>query len=223
MKLIVRSKPQPQSSDPTGSIVVGPTSLRVRTRPMRVLDFDCEARPLHWISSDYVSKEITAIAWAWTDRPEDVTCYLLGESEPTDMLRAFCAAYAKADMVTGHYIRGYDLPMVNGALTEYGLPVLGDKLSQDTKIDLVRRAGLSGSQENIGAMLRLLHPKVKMDQAKWRDANRLTPEGIALTRQRVVGDVQQHIEMRAKLLELGYLAPPKMWRSGNAQVEQYTP
>jgi hypothetical protein len=25
------------------------------------------------------------------------------------------------------------------------------------------------------------------------------------------------------LLELGYLAPPKMWRSGNAQVEQYTP
>jgi hypothetical protein len=112
---------------------------------------------------------------------------------------------------------------VNGALTEYGLPVLGDKLSQDTKIDLVRRAGLSGSQENIGAMLRLLHPKVKMDQAKWRDANRLTPEGIALTRQRVVGDVQQHIEMRAKLLELGYLAPPKMWRSGNAQVEQYTP
>lgn len=190
---------------------------------MRVLDFDCEARPLHWISGDYVSKEITAIAWAWCDAPEDVTCYLLGETDPITMLQAFRAAYEQADMVTGHYIRGYDLPMVNGALTEYQLPVLGDKLTQDTKIDLVRRQGLSGSQENIGTMLKLEHPKVKMDQAKWRDANRLTPEGIALTRQRVRGDVLQHIEMRRRLLELGYLGTPVLWKGGAAPVEPYTP
>jgi hypothetical protein len=188
-----------------------------------VLDFDVEARPLHWISGDYVSKEITAMAWAWTDTPQDVTCYLLGETDPCVMLREFLRAYDLADMVTGHYIRGYDLPMVNGALTEYQLPVLGDKLTQDTKIDLVRRQGLSGSQENIGTMLGLNHPKVKMDQKKWRDANRLTPEGRALARERVVGDVRQHIEMRARLLELGYLGMPKIWKSGSAQVEQYTP
>jgi hypothetical protein len=101
--------------------------------------------------------------------------------------------------------------------------VLGDKLTQDTKIDLVRRQGLSGSQENIGTMLGLNHPKVKMDQKKWRDANRLTPEGRALARERVVGDVRQHIEMRARLLELGYLGHPKIWKSGSAQVETYTP
>lgn len=212
---------------PTASkaaIRYSPAPVVVKARPMRVLDFDVEARPLHWISGDYVSKEITAIAWAWCDKPEDVTCYLLGETDPIDMLRAFVDAFNTSDMVTGHYIRGYDLPMVNGALTEYQLPPLTKKLSQDTKIDLVRRQGLSSSQENLGAMLKLHHPKVKMDQAKWRDANRLTPEGRALTRERVIGDVRQHIEMRQRLLALGYLGSPVMWEPGVAPMEaSYTP
>jgi hypothetical protein len=190
---------------------------------MRVLDFDCEARPLHWISGDYVSKEITAIAWAWTDAPEDVTCYLLGEVDPVWMLQRFCGAWNQADMVTGHFIRGYDIPMINGALTEYQLPALPDKLTSDTKIDLVRRQGLSGSQENLGAMLGLEHEKVKMDQRKWRDANRLTKAGLEEVRKRVVGDVQQHIEMRRRLLDLGYLSAPVKWRGGTSVVEQYTP
>jgi hypothetical protein len=219
MKVLIRAIARADAKP----LTVHPSSVRVSARPRRVLDFDVEARPLHWISSEYVSKEITAMAWAWCDRPEDVTCYLLGETDPRHMLREFLKAYEQADMVTGHYIRCYDLPMINGALTEYQLPVLGDKLSQDTKIDLVRRAGLSGSQENIGAMLHLNHPKIKMDQAKWRDANRLTPEGRKLARERVVGDVQQHIEMRAALLRLGYLGVPKVWKSGSAQAEVYTP
>jgi hypothetical protein len=113
--------------------------------------------------------------------------------------------------------------LVNGAMTEYELPTLPDKLSHDTKIDLVRRHGLSGSQESIGAMLRLEHPKVQMNQQRWRDANRLTPEGIALSKERVIGDVQQHIEMRQRLLELGYLGPPVLWRGGTAEAPKYTP
>ena len=218
MKILLRARPATAAS-----LHVDAVPLRVRARPMRVLDFDVEARPLHWISGDYVSKEITAMAWAWTDTPDDVTCYLLGETEPVDMLQAFLVAYQQADMVTGHFIRGYDLPMVNGSLTEYGLPVLGNKLTQDTKIDLVRRQGLSSSQKNLGAMLQLAHPKIDMDQSKWRDANRLTPEGRQLARERVIGDVQQHIEMRSKLLALGYLGAPVLWKGGAAPVEVYTP
>jgi len=205
------------------AIRFSPTPVVVKSRPMRVLDFDVEARPLHWISGDYVSKEITAVAWAWVHDPEHVVCRLLGDDNPITMLMDFLEDYKQADMVTGHFIRGYDLPMINGALTEYQLPTLPEKLTQDTKIDLVRRQGLSGSQENLGTMLGLLHPKVKMDQAKWRDANRLTPEGVKLTRERVIGDVRQHIEMRQRLLELGYLAPPKLWQPGAAPVETYTP
>jgi hypothetical protein len=195
----------------------------VKARPLRILDFDCEARPLHWIGGDYVSKEITAIAWAWTDTPEAVTCCLLGEMEPQEMLRQFVAAYNRADIVTGHFIRGYDLPMVNGSLTEYQMPALSKKMTHDTKIDFIRRQGLSSSQENLGSMLGLENPKVKMDQRMWRTANRLTPEGLELVRERVVGDVRQHIEMRARLLKLGYLGPPVMWEPGTAPQETYTP
>jgi hypothetical protein len=213
-----------QTSPSRAAIQVSAASVAVRTRPMRVLDFDCEARPLHWIASDYVSKEITAMAWAWTDQPSAVACFLLGDTDPVEMLRAFVAAFNQADMVTGHYIRGYDLPMVNGALTEYQLPSLTEKLAQDTKLDLVRRQGLSSSQENLGAMLHLEHPKIKMDQTKWRDANRLTPEGRAFTRERVIGDVQQHIEMRQRLIELGYLGPAQIWRPGVLAADgAYTP
>ena len=210
-------------SAPTRDLSIRPSVIGVRSRPLRVLDFDVEARPLHWIASDYVSKEITAMAWAWTDKPDDVTCYLLGETDPILMLREFVKAYNQADLVTGHFIRGYDLPMINGALMEYRLPVLGDKATQDTKGDLVRRAGLSMSQESLGSMLRLDQKKVTMNQAKWRSANRLEPEGRELARERVTGDVKMHIEMRRELLALNYLAPVKTWRSGSARVEQYTP
>jgi len=189
---------------------------------MRILDFDCEARPLSWISADYVSKEITAIAWKFVGEDGPVECVLLGETAPVDMLLRFCRAYERADMVTGHYIRGFDLPLINGALMEYHLPPLSDKLSQDTKTDLIPRGGISASQENLGAMLKLQHPKVKMDQSKWRSANRLEREGLKLTRARVTGDVLQHIEMRQELLDLGYLAAPKVWRS-TSDIPQYVP
>lgn len=221
MRITVKARPQAGPS----FRAVPPARVSIRTRPRRVLDFDVEARPLHWISGDYVSKEITAIAWAWIGEPrESGGCLLLGETDPVVMLQAFLRAYDQADLVTGHFIRGYDLPMVNGALTEYGLSALSDKLTQDTKLDLVRRQGLSGSQENLGAMLRLEHPKVRMDQSRWRAANRLQPEGLDAVRERVIGDVQQHIEMRQRLLELGYLGPPRLWKSRSAEpLATYTP
>ncbi|HUX01582.1 MAG TPA: hypothetical protein VMY35_11440 [Phycisphaerae bacterium] len=220
MRILIRTT----TARSTRPVTVRPARIRIPHRPLRVLDFDCEARPLHWISGDYVSKEITAIAWAWCDRPDHVWCYLLGQTTPQAMLEEFRRAYNEADLVTGHYIRGYDLPVINGSLTEYGLAPLGDKLTCDTKNDFIRRQGLSNSQENIGAMLGLSHKKVRMNQQSWRDANRLTPTGIAETRARVVGDVRQHIEMRRRLIELGYLGPAVLWKSGaHATPEPYTP
>lgn len=218
MRLLIR----PRNPTPTDTLRILPTAVKVASRPLRVLDFDVECRPLHFYG-DYVSKEITAIAWAWTAAPEDVTCVLLGEMSGPEMLRRFVAVYNDADMVTGHFIIGFDLPLVNAALLEQQMPPLGDKLAHDTKVHLIQRHGLSGSQENIGATLGLKHPKVQMNQATWRAANRLTPEGLALVRERVTGDVRQHIELRARLLDLGFLKPAKIWKSGSAQLESYTP
>jgi hypothetical protein len=221
MRILIR--PRPTIPTRAESIVIQPTTITIRHRPMRVLDFDIENRPLSYLGSDFTTAEVTAIAWAWCDQPEAVTVYLLGEMDLIDILRRFVDAFDRSDMVTGHYITGHDLPMINGALMEYQLPALQDKLTQDTKCDLIRAKGISRSQESLGAMLRLEQPKVQMNQSKWRAANRLTPEGLALVRERVVGDVQQHIAMRKELDALGYLSAPKLWRSGTAKVESYVP
>ena len=218
MRFLIRPKPP----TPTDTLRIEPSAVKVAARPMRVLDFDIENRPLSYLGSDFTTAEVTAIAWAWTDSP-DVTVYLLGEHELSDILQRFIAAYEQADMVTGHYIRGHDLPMINGALMECRMPPLPDKLVQDTKVDLMRSKGLSLSQESLGAMFRLDHEKVVMNQSKWRAANRLTPEGLAEVRHRVTGDVRQHISLRKELLALGYLAPPQMWRSGAGRTDTYVP
>lgn len=195
-----------------------------------VLDFDVECRPLSWYGGDWVTKEITAIAWAWISprNPAKVSgrveCRLLGDVGLYDLIGEFTAVFAAADIVTGHYIRGFDLPLINGAALELGLPPLPATLAQDTKGDLVRFSGLSKSQENLGALLGLKHPKVGMNQATWRAANRLEPGGLEATRRRVVGDVRQHVEMRAALLDRGVLGPPRPWSSGAGSAPvPYTP
>jgi len=222
MRILIRPRP-PQSIDPAHRVVVRPARIGVSARPLRVLDFDIENRPLSYLGSDFTTAEVTAIAWAWTDQPHAVTVYLLGETELPEILRRFRAVFDASDMVTGHFITAHDLPMINGALMEYLMPALGDKLVQDTKTQLIKRKGISCSQESLGAMLRLDHAKVQMNQVRWRAANRLTPEGLAMVRERVTGDVQQHMAMRRELLQLGYLTPPKLWRSGTARAEAYTP
>jgi len=202
---------------------VRPAILEITKRPLRILDFDCECRPLHWIGGDYVSRDLTAIAWAWVGEQSEPVVMLLGECTQPEMLTAFVAAYNQADLVTGHFIRGFDLPLINSALTEHQMPGLGKKMTHDTKIDLLKRSGLSSSQENLGGMLGLEHPKVHMDQTRWRAANRLTPEGLAFVKERVAGDVLQHIELRDRLMKLGYLGPPVMWKGNGDEDPTYTP
>lgn len=180
--------------------------------PVRILDFDIENRPLSYWVPDRPTAEITAIAWAWVGKPSSVECVLLGREDPTEMLTRFTAAYNEAGMVTGHYIRKHDLPIINGALMELGLPVLGDKLTQDTKLDMVRKADIPATQEFLAEMLGVKAAKYHMTQTKWREANRLTPEGLALTEKRVTDDVRQHMKLRVAMLKAGLLKSPRVWR-----------
>jgi hypothetical protein len=219
LRVTVKPSQRPLSAP---AVHVRPISVRVPSRAARVLDFDLENRPLSYLGSDFTTGEVTAIAWSWCDKPR-VTVRLLGEVPLRQILSEFVVAYNQADMVTGHYITGHDLPMINGALVELGMPILGDKLVMDTKTSFIKSKGISLSQESIGAMLRLDHSKVQMNQVRWRAANRLTKPGLKLVRERVVGDVQQHIEMFHELTAKGYLGAPRMWRSGSSQIPAYTP
>lgn len=209
MRLIVRAMPR---NSPQALHVRAP-AVKVASRKLKILDFDIENRPLSYLGSDWTTAEVTAIAWAWTDKPNNVQVRLLGELALPEILEEFCAVYAVADVITGHYVRCHDLPMVNGALTEFGMPGLSDKYVQDTKIDLHRMAGLSKSQESLAAMMELDNPKVQMNQHMWRTANRLDKRGLKWVSERAKGDVQQHMELRQKLLDRGYLGPPRLWRS----------
>lgn len=182
--------------------------------PLKVLDFDIENRPLSYLGQDFTTAEITAIAASFGPT-ERMYCWLLrpGDTVPQheQMLTEFRELYDQADVVTGHYIRNHDLPIINGSLIEHGFSPLAPKLTCDTKNDLVNAKGVSKSQESLAAMLHLEFPKIQMSQSDWREANRLTEAGIAKTERRVTGDVRQHQAMRTKLLELGLLRPPKMW------------
>lgn len=179
---------------------------------LRILDFDIENRPLAYMGEDYTSGEITAIAATFIGENTPIWTGLLGRDPYKEILEGFRKLYDAADIVTGHYIREHDLPIINGAMVESHLPCLSPKTTIDTKIDLVKHKYLSASQENLCAALGIPAEKVHMSNALWREANRLTTEGLALTYSRVVGDVIQHMALLRRLRELKYLGAPKTWR-----------
>ena len=193
-------------------------------RPLRILDFDIENRPLSYWVPDMPTAEITAIASCWSDDLASMQVDLLRDLSGVDILVRFCDRYNQADMVTGHYIRRHDLPIINAMLMENRLPLLGDKLTCDTKMDMMRKADLPATQEFLletldvrdvmGRPVRKFH----MSQTDWREANRLTSAGLAKTRERVTSDVFAHMQLRLKMVELGMLRAPSVWHPGGGSV-----
>ncbi len=182
-----------------------------RAPPLKILDFDIENRPLAYLGADFTTAEITAIAVSWVGEPQ-VYVWLLGINLYEAMLEGFRTFYDEADVVTGHYVLHHDLPVINGALLECGEPPLAAKLVSDTKVHLIKRRHISASQEALAGMFGLSAGKHHMTNPMWREANRLTPEGIEQTRKRVTHDVVQHKALREKLVELNALRPPTVWK-----------
>lgn len=186
----------------------------VKGRDLRILDFDIENRPLSYLGPDFTTTDITAIATAWVGSNKvDVWVQTKDDRSRKTMLRNFVERYNDADIVTGHYILRHDLPIINGALIDEGLPPLGPKMVSDTKVHLIGFAGISKSQENLGGAFGLKAPKVQMNTPAWRLANRLTRDGTMLSASRVRGDVIQHMELRRILIGRHLLKPPTMWPS----------
>lgn len=187
--------------------------MQITSKPMRVLDFDIENRPLSYWYDGQTTAELTGFAMAWADDPDSMSVFLLGRDDMDYALRFFVDAYNAADMVTGHYIRRHDLPHMNSELMERGMAPLGEKLTQDTKLDFVKKGDQPATQEYLAELFGVEAPKYTMTQHDWRRANRLTREGLDYTKVRCVGDVVQHMELRQKMLAAGVLHEPKVWRS----------
>lgn len=183
----------------------------MKFRPLKILDFDIENRPLsYW--ADRPTAEVTAIASCWTSDLGSMQVDLLGELSVREILERFVARYNEADIVTGHYIRRHDLPIINGALFEQGLPLLSQKMVCDTKEDMYKKGDIPASQEYLLALFDLSIGKEHMNQVDWREANRLTSKGLERTKKRVESDVYGHMIMRAKMLELNLLKGPRVWK-----------
>jgi len=209
----------------------------------RILDFDIENRPLSYWVVDRPTAEITSITSAWVGDHDSIEVLLLappcfhkgheercpewppGVIDQASMLLRFKERYDQADIVTGHYIRRHDLPIINGALYDWNLPLLDAKLTVDTKLDMFKKADIPATQE---FLLELLDPqcplgipleKYHMTQRMWREANRLTPAGVAFTKRRVSTDVHAHWHMREAMLEHSMLRGPRMWNPGGGHSE----
>lgn len=198
-------------------------------RKQRVLDFDLECRPIAWYGGDFVTKQPTVIAWKFIGERGPVRVANIGDSdrssmvleEEADMISQFLEDYEKADMVTGHFIRGFDLPVINAACIRLGGSPISKKLTSDTKLDLTKASGISKSMENLSAMFDTKIQKYSMNTGKWAEANMLLPHGIELSKKRCATDVKEHIELRQRLLAIGALRPPVEWSPEGAGVGGY--
>lgn len=230
----ISPKSSPPSKDPsTGRLSVvrlpqlpspaisATTSSRLSTLPHlpaasgRLLDFDIETRRIGFHDGGRFAPTgcepvIVAAAWS-TGRIETRS---LGQTWREDDARAilewFVGLWEEAEAVTGHYIRKFDLPILNGCLREWGYPPLSPKPTIDTKDDMVKAAGMSKSQENLSEMLRIGSKKFHMNDQLWRQVARLTPYGLEEARKRVVADVRQHRKLRQELAK-EWLHPRRVW------------
>jgi len=218
------------------------SALTDAPRPLAILDFDIENRPLTYWVPDRPTAQITSIAWMWVGQHDSLDCRLLappcyhkgheehcpdwpaGMVSERQMLLDFAEVIGRADIVTGHYILRHDLPIVNGAMYDNALPLLDDIRASDTKLHMFTKADLPASQEHLLELLGTTCPigttleKFHMTQVKWREANKLTRAGVELTRRRVMSDVHAHSHMREDMLARGWLSAPTIWRSGGDEV-----
>ena len=186
-------------------------------KKLNVLDIDIETRKIGFhnggrFNPDGAEPVIIALAFEGMEPEFRSLRPLWDERDAREMLAWFRGYYEAADVITGHYIRKFDLPILNGALFEWGLPLLDQKLVIDTKTDLVNLKALSLSQENLSALKRLEESKFHMPDERWRQVARLTPEGLALAQERVTKDVLQHQALRKSLTAAGALKTPSLWK-----------
>lgn len=196
-----------------------------------VLIFDLEARPTAWIGGDYVGRTMTAFAYTYLDAGDDVVCRTLqstGTPEERisswhDMVIEIAAAVESADLVIGHWVRGFDLPLLNADLERVGrIEPLGRLLTIDTKSDRLTGSGLSQSLENLAFRYDTSVQKMDMREPMWEEYNCWqTERSVKWVRDRVSTDILATRELYVAMNDAGRLLGPKAWDPSSASLPRY--
>jgi len=116
---------------------------------------------------------------------------------------------AEADVLTGHNIVRFDLPVLNAECLLLGLPTIGSKLVEDT-IRLPKSKGFKKGQDNMSHAFGVKAEKMPLSWAQWESA--YAEPDLTTIKERCASDVLMHIEMREKMRRANVLGPPKMWK-----------
>ena len=200
-----------------------PSSSRLATLPtiesgreLRILDFDVETVAAGFADPDWVPQKVTCVAWSWigSDEVDSRVCDPDGlyktPAKRAHMLEQLLKQIERADLLTGHNIIRFDIPVINSDAMRLGLEPVREAWVQDT-MRLIRAKGFKKGQDNISKLLRTSQDKLPLSWQEWEDA--YEQDGWATIRERAETDVIGHKEMRAGLLKRRLLRPPRIWRA----------
>lgn len=202
--------PQPQRSTPHTPLSSLPT---IPQTSRRTLDFDLEAVAAGYADPQWVPSTVTAWAYCWVGT-SDVVVEALPPRDFYDLgarrqfLLPLLDAVAEADVLTGHNIIRFDLPLLNAECMKVGLPRLGAVLAQDT-IRVGKAKGFKKGMDNIAHVLGVEDEKLPLNWAEWQAA--YGEPDLATVKERCASDVLMHIKMRERMRKAGWLAPPRLW------------
>lgn len=180
----------------------------------RILDFDLETVAAGYADPQWVPHTVTCWACAWADDGQ-VTVEALPPGLFYDLaarrefIRPLVERVAEADIVTGHNLLRFDLPVLNAECLRVGLPPLPAVAVQDT-IRLPRSKGFKKGQDNLGHVLGLREEKLPLSWAEWAAA--YAEPDLVTVKERCASDVRMHLRMREAMLERGWLRAPRAWR-----------
>ena len=184
-------------------------------RVERILDFDLETVAAGFADPDWVPQKITCVAWSWIGSDEVESRISTSEGlfrrpeRRRKMLVPLLAAIDAADMLTGHNLLRFDLPVLNAECMRLGLPTLEPILVQDT-IRLRKTKGFKKGQDNLVSLTGVPIPKLALSWQEWQHA--YEEKGWATVVERCETDVKGHKLMRQELLDRGWLKEPTKWR-----------
>lgn len=213
MRLVPTEEAKPS---PAVHVTLPAFGLAASVDERRVLDFDVETVAAGFADPEWVPQKITCVAWSWVGEPhiESRVCTpsgLYGQpGRRRTMLKALLDAIAQADMLTGHNIERFDLPVINAECMRLGLMPIDGVLVQDT-IRVYRSKGFKKGQDVLSTMLRAQSEKQAMSWQEWEDA--YAEAGWGLIRSRAESDVLQHVELRDLMLARDILKPARVWRA----------